>query len=1151
MLWLRGALTLLLAISGAAAFAAGESINSPALEQPVVGPINASFPPAGVALRKDFAAELSAQSSWAMKAWVRVGSPADQPQAIATLVDKSGETLVELGIAKHRLFASAAGGRAQSTVFGGTGEWLLVSLAFDGERLALKVGDERPVKTALSISAVPSQLVLAPRTAGRTPFDGAVASLTLWQGDGGTPFQANWPKPNPELVLFESGSPGWPLQTKQNMGPGAPQDPATLPKSSSNERPQFTSERPKPTAPLTPTSAGRWTIGGWRFLAVPETDAVPEEISRQGFDDSEWLPATVPGTVLTSYVDNQVYPDPAIGLNNTLIPERLNQQDYWFRAEFEIPDANGSDYHAIAFQGINYTSEVWINGKRQGAIEGAFVRGRFDLLSTYGKGDKIVLAVKVSPPPNPGLPHEESLKAGPGVNGGEMTIDGPTFVASQGWDWIPSVRDRNTGIWQDVVFEATRAVRFGDPHVRTVLPREDNSLAELTLEVPVTNESDQAQTVTVSAKFDGVEVRQTIDLAPGSTGLARFAPDKFKQLRIENPKLWWPNGYGEPTLHDLALRVFAGSALSDSRTVRFGIREVSYELSLVDEAEQLQRVAVAPARSGGELLIDVKHQEIRKIEGGWALSLAAGIDSTPALSSAPETSLAPNILFRVNHVPIAVRGGNWGMDDWMKRVSRERLEPYFRLHRDANVNTIRNWVGQNTEQVFFELADEYGLLVLNDFWISTQDHNGEPGDTALFLNNAADTIGRFQYHPSIALWIGRNEGVPPPVLNTKLEQLVRELDGTRAYLPNSREVNMTGSGPWNYRPPVDYFTKLAMGFSTEIGTPSFPTLETFKMMMPEADQWPISDSWAYHDWHQGKAGDVASFMNAMSNRFGEPRDLTDFEKKAQLLNYESHRAIFEGMNAQLFVRNSGRLLWMTHPAWPSTAWQIYSYDYDTQASFFGAKKGMEPIHVQLNLPDRKVAVVNSLAGPIENAQLRISNYDLGGRQLDQRLVQVTAAGYATTESETAVPDALFDISSVVLTKLDLLDAGGAVLSENFYWLARNPAAYRAMTMMESTQINLQAQLSSTAAESQTDVVLTNNSSSPALMIKLSLLDDTGARILPAYWSDNYISLLPGESRTVTIRSPKAGQQPSSVKVDGWNIEVTTIEITRPKPSEGQ
>ncbi|RYY05236.1 MAG: glycoside hydrolase family 2, partial [Alphaproteobacteria bacterium] len=332
--------------------------------------------------------------------------------------------------------------------------------------------------------------------------------------------------------------------------------------------------------------------------------------------------------------------------------------------------------------------------------------------------------------------------------------------------------------------------------------------------------------------------------------------------------------------------------------------------------------------------------------------------------------LSPYLVIRVNGVRIAARGGNIGMDDFMKRTERSRLEPFFRLHKDAHLNIIRNWVGQNTEESFYELADEYGLMILNDFWESTQDYNIEAQDPQLFLANAVDTIKRYRNHPSIVVWFGRNEGVPQPIVNEGLQDAIARLDGTRIYMGSSNRVNLQNSGPYNWRPPVEYFTEHAKGFSVESGTPSLPTLEAWKRAIPEPDRWPIGDTWAYHDWHQTGNGAVKTYMDALARRFGPGTSLEDFERKAQMMQYESYRAIFEGMNAGLWTQNSGRMLWMTQPAWPSSAWQIFSSDYDTHSSFYGVKKASEPVHVQMNLPDHKVVLVNNgpaLAGAVVHA----------------------------------------------------------------------------------------------------------------------------------------------------------------------------------------
>ena len=234
------------------------------------------------------------------------------------------------------------------------------------------------------------------------------------------------------------------------------------------------------------------------------------------------------------------------------------------------------------------------------------------------------------------------------------------------------------------------------------------------------------------------------------------------------------------------------------------------------------------------------------------------------------------LVLKVNGVRIAARGGSWGMDDSRKRVSREKLEPYFRLHREANVNIIRNWMGQNTEEMFYELADEYGMMVWNDFWTTTQDYNTEPLDIPLFLDNTRDTVLRFRNHPSIVMWCGRNEGVPSPILNKGIIDLLDKYDGTRYYSPSSNQVNLQNSGPYKFQDPRLYFTLWNHGFSVETGTVSLSTMESLEAWIPKEDQWPIGDAWAYHDWHQSGNGEIEPFMKEVETEFGardQPRRL--------------------------------------------------------------------------------------------------------------------------------------------------------------------------------------------------------------------------------------------------------------------------------------
>jgi hypothetical protein len=680
------------------------------------------------------------------------------------------------------------------------------------------------------------------------------------------------------------------------------------------------------------------------------------------------------------------------------------------------------------------------------------------------------------------------------------------------------------------------AVRLGDSQVVTTLPKADNSEADVEIDVPVKNFGDHPVAMEVSAAFDDVKVAQTVTVAPGET-MVRFTPAAFPALAVRHPRLWWPNGYGEPALHALHLAASVDGAVSDHADVRFGMRQITYELSLLDTNGHLRRVEVDPSkgRELGQTLVDGSHEGIRKSEDGWVSSLTRAGETSPAVKPRPPTPLSPYLVIRVNGVRIAARGGSWGMDDFMKRVSRERLEPYFRLHRDAHINIIRNWVGQDTEDAFYELADEYGLLICNDFWDSTQNFQLEPQDVPLFLKNAADVISRYRNHPSIAIWFGRNEGVPQPILNEGLDKLVHDLDGTRYYSGSSNRVNLQDSGPYSYREPESYFTTLSKGFAVEVGTPSFPTQEAFEAMTAPEDRWPISDSWAYHDWHQDGNGDVHSFMQAMADKLGPATGLADFERKAQLLNYETYRAVFEGMNAELWTRTSGRMLWMTQPAWPSTHWQILSHDYDTHAAYYGVKAAAEKVHVQLSLPDHRLELVNNGLTPLEGVSVRVRVVALDGRTLSDRRYEMGAKADDVAQGPRLDLDGLIAANGAVVVELQAQGRGGPLLSRNVYWLAKDAAGSRELSQMNAQPVSIAAAAAGSGSEAHVTVTLFNAGSAPSLNNKLTLLDAAGARILPAYYSDNYVSLLPGERRVVDIAYPaSAAKGAPHVTLRGWN-----------------
>jgi hypothetical protein len=451
---------------------------------------------------------------------------------------------------------------------------------------------------------------------------------------------------------------------------------------------------------------------------------------------------------------------------------------------------------------------------------------------------------------------------------------------------------------------------------------------------------------------------------------------------------------------------------------------------------------------------------------------------------------------------------------------------------------IRDWMGQDSEENFYALADKYGLMVWNDFWESTQNYNLEAQDPALFLKNAQDSILRFRHHPSIVVWCGRNEGVPQPIINEGLATLVRTLDHTRYYTGSSNMVNLRNSGPYQLQ-TLDTYYRINRGFSVELGIPSVPTLEGIKAFIPEPDRWPISDTWAYHDWHQLGNGAVAPFMKTLETEFGAATSLEDFDRKAQMIDYAAHLAIFEGFAAHLWQPNSARMIWMTQPAWPSMEWNFLGSDYDTQSSFYGTQKACEPVHAQLDLTDGSVDLIN--LNDARSLKVRVRVVALDGKTLSDQTNQVLAASNARTPVSKPDLEKLAG-GHTVLVELQVSDAAGTPVSDNFYWWSQEQASLRELDNLAKATLTTSATVTNAGDERKATVKIKNSGSAPALLVKLTLNNAaTGERILPAYYSENYVSLLPGEERTITVQFPASSATPS-IGLRGWNLDTGVVAV---------
>lgn len=883
---------------------------------------------------------------------------------------------------------------------------------------------------------------------------------------------------------------------------------------------------------LTATAEGNLTLGdGWQMIAAEALVERDLTVWNTAATDG-WFNATVPGTVLTTLVEQQVYPDPYYGLNNLYIPESLCRQEWWYRITFPTPERAEGEQLSLRFNGINYKAEVWLNKKKLGDIAGAFTRALFSI-DPYLKSDgENTLAVRIIPPHNPGIPHEQEFNSA-GPNGGALCLDGPTFISSEGWDWIPGIRDRNIGIWQSVEIVRSGSIMIKDAQVITDLPLPDTSKADITIIATVENRSPQSATATIAGKIGDITFSKEVTLAAAETAEVRFSADEFAQLQLQNPRLWWPNGYGEQNLYNLELTIEQADRTMQSKQVRFGVRELSYELMARNDEKHPVRFRYSPTdiSDEGKVLLNYRKRIAADSKFGPVVIPAfhKGMEQMVEILPATEN---PFLVIYVNGVKIFCKGGNWGMDDGMKRVSRERLEPYMRLHKEMNFTMIRNWTGESTEEDFYALCDEYGLLVWNDFSISTGDYNLEPIDANLFLANATEIVRRYRNHPSIAIWCPRNEGYAPDYLEDGFQNIVLHEDGTRHYHANSRLMNLCQSGPWGYfNSYQEFVTNKAEGFSTELGAPSFPTAETIRKFVAEEDLWPIGDVYYYHDLHQNIHG-WQEYMRDIDRLGDKPSaDIDEFSARAQFLNYEIYRNMFESWNHKMWSHTSGLLLWMTHPAWPSVIWQTYTYDYETPAAYFASRKACEPTHIQWNATSKKLQVVNASQAEYPEATAYATLYDAQGKVTARHKYIVDVAPNLVTEcAELSLPQYA---NGLTLVRLQLADKKGVTLSQNDYWIdAAAPKQYTSLDGIGKAAIawKIITRQSNDDATIIT-VEVRNTSKSIALNIKANVREGTsGKAILPAYASDGYFHLLPGEKRRLTIEIP-ANRVSEDMKVD--------------------
>lgn len=818
----------------------------------------------------------------------------------------------------------------------------------------------------------------------------------------------------------------------------------------------------------------RLTGGNWKLCRASDVNATGIELSGP-FDDSNWLPAVVPGTVLTSYQKAGAIPDMNIADNQLMISDSFFTANFWYRNTFLAPPAEKGMRTWLNFDAINWKADVFLNGAFLGQINGTFLRKRFDVTDRIRPGAENRLAVLIRANDNPGDVTVQDIHS-PGSNGGILGADNPTIHSSVGWDWTPTIRGRNIGIYRDVFLSHSQDVTLSDGWAISELDvvKKDFSRASVELRVRARNASRKPTLVTVQGTVTpgNLQIVSTpVVLAPGETREITIGA-----ATVRNPKLWWPATYGGQPLYTAKLTAFTNSGVSDRHEFRFGIRKFTYKKD------------------------------------------------------------KPMQIF-CNGTRIVCRGGNWGMDDANLAATPEDYDTKVRLHAEANLNMIRNWVGMTNHKAFYDACDRYGVLIWDDFWLANPADGPDPANQGMFLENARDKILKNRHHAALALYCGRNEGNPPKGLFEALPKLIGETDNTRHYIPHSADNTVSGFGPYGVQNPVWYFQNTPHTLHSERGQPNIPEIETMRAMLTPAHYWPIDNVWGLHDFTEGGAQNGAAFLNYLKQSYGPPKDLDDFVRRAQLVTYENHKAMFEAVYAS---NGNGLLMWMSQSAWPSMVWQTYDYWHDINGGYAGAKAGNQPRNIIFNQATKNFWLVNATPQPLLGATATIEVFGIDGRKLytDSSRFSLEADGLRAWRDFPAVAHT----SPIRFLRTSIRDANGQKLSENFTWLnVKEDRNYRELANLPAVEVAAKAmRIDGTAVKGKGEVTLVNKGNAPALMIRVKVQDANANRLLPVFYSDNYFTLMPGESRRVTWET-KASLPPGgyTIHIGGWNVVQST------------
>lgn len=839
---------------------------------------------------------------------------------------------------------------------------------------------------------------------------------------------------------------------------------------------------------------------GWTVFSSEKTNADGKNISQSGFIISDSYKTGIPKTILAALVENGVYKDPYFGENLEKIPVEPFKHPWWYRKEFIINEVDKNINYQLILEGINYKADLWINGKLVAGddkIEGPFGIFNFNI-TKYITIRKNVIAIKVYPP-----------------EPGDLTIG---FV-----DWNPAPPDKNMGLWRGIKLKKTGIVSLNDVFIQTRINKKNNE-AELTISGTLTNFSNEKIKVEVKGSFgEEKKFSKSFLIEPNIKYEFNITSSDDPSLKISNPKLWWPNNLGEPYLYNLKIEASIRSKISDGQNIRFGIREIEDYVN----------------------------------KNGYRG-------------------------YKINGEKILIKGAGW-TDDLMLNDNDEKVIDEIKYAKQMNLNTIRLEGFWGNNETLYNAADKNGILIMVGWscqW-DWKNYCGREESKYSCISSAKDIelqswaftqqVKWLRNHPSIFVWLLGSDKYPNPELMKKMTETLNKTDMTRPRLISAKGIKVSKEeninniydeprvkmlGPYAYEPPAYWYVDTtlggAYGFNTETGPgPQVPPIESLKKMMPQKNLWPVDSMWDFH-CGRNQFHSLDRFNKILNIRYGESLSLQDYVGKCQISNYEAMRPMFEAFDVNKY-NSTGVIQWMFNSAWPEMYWQLFDYYLMPNGAFYGAMKGCQPLNIIYNYKDKNIYAVNDYLRDFSKYKASVEILNLNSKVIFEKNIVISIR----KNSSKKIMDLpkISGNSSLYFINLEIHDEKDRLICDNFYWVSakedtlnfnnsnwfytpvKSYADLNGINNLTAVSLNYKEEYKQSGTDQKIKITLENNSDKIAFFIELKLVNVTSGRpILPVFWNDNYVSVLPHSKKIIT-GSYKI--TPGSIKpklvIKGWNV----------------